>query len=218
MKLIVGLGNPGNKYVLTRHNIGFIAVDYVSDYLKLSFKEGKGDWHEFSGTYNGTGFFVIKPVTYMNNSGTAVLDFVTKHKIALEDILIVYDDFQIPLGTIRVRENGSDGGHNGISSIIYHLNTLDFPRMRIGIGGNQAPNKEQFVDFVLTNFEPDEIEKIKTLMPHYKDCILSFIGSDIRTTMNSFNKNFLESETPLSAKAGENSPGDDEVITNGKSK
>lgn len=200
MKLIVGLGNPGNKYVLTRHNIGFIAVDYVSDYLRLSFKEGKGDWYELNGTYKGTDFFVIKPVTYMNNSGVAVLDFVSKHKIALNDILIVYDDFQIPLGSIRVRENGSDGGHNGISSIIYHLNTLDFPRMRIGIGKNQTLNfknnkiKEQFVDFVLTNFEEDEIEKIKSIMPYYKDCILSFIESDIRTTMNSFNKNFLESE------------------------
>lgn len=192
MKLIVGLGNPGSQYELTRHNIGFIAIDFFAEFLQTRFKEGKGDWLESKGSLNNEDIYLLKPLTYMNKSGIAVNEFMERNEIDVKDVLIVVDDFQIPLGAIRVRKEGSDGGHNGLSSIIYHLNSDEFPRMRIGIGKNEALRKEEFIDFVLGNFEKEEIEVIKKLIPHYVDCIKSFITEGVTKTMNSFNKMFLE--------------------------
>lgn len=194
MKLIAGLGNPGKRYELTRHNIGFIATDYFAYKLNLKFKEGKGDWYEAPGKIDEVEFCLIKPTTYMNNSGIAVKEFLSKNEIPQKDILVVVDDFQIPLGAIRVRTRGSDGGHNGLESIIYHLSSIDFPRMRIGIGKEEPLTKEDYIDYVLTNFDEDEIGKIKKLLPEYYNCIYSFILGDINDTMNKFNKNFLEEQ------------------------
>ena len=112
MKLIVGLGNPGIKYSQTRHNTGFIIIDNFALYYSLKFKEGKGDWLYCGSNIGGTDYYLMKPVTFMNNSGYAVLDFVNRYGIQTEDMLVVYDDFQIPAGTIRVRPAGSDGGHS----------------------------------------------------------------------------------------------------------
>jgi len=194
LKLITGLGNPGRDYELTRHNIGFIVLDYVAYKLNLKFTPGKGQWYETYGNIEDTEFYLIKPTTYMNNSGIAVEEFLTNNEISPNNLLVVYDDFQLPLGTIRLRTKGSDGGHNGISSVIYHLNTMDFPRMRIGIGKEETIIKDEYIDFVLTQFDKDEKEKIKTLLPNYYNCILSYINEDIMETMNKFNRNFLIEE------------------------
>ena len=191
MKLIVGLGNPGSKYELTRHNIGFIIADFFAGSLNISFKAGKGDWLEAKGRIGDEDVYLLKPLTFMNNSGMAILDFMEKTGADIKDVLVIVDDFQIPLGMIRVRKDGSDGGHNGLSSIIYHLNSDEFPRMRIGIGRNEALKKEEFIDFVLGNFDKEEIENIKKLMPDYLKCIRSFITDGLTVTMNSFNRMFL---------------------------
>lgn len=193
MKLIVGLGNPGNKYELTRHNIGFQILDYIADYLGVKFKPAKGEWYGVSGIYKDCEYYLMKPTTFMNNSGEAVFDFLTSNNIPLNNILVICDDFQIPFGMIRLRTKGSDGGHNGVSSIIYRLNTMSFPRMRIGIG-KDILKKEDYVDYVLTNFGKEEIEELKEMFPIYKDCVLSFICEDIKDVMNKYNKNFLKSE------------------------
>jgi peptidyl-tRNA hydrolase, PTH1 family len=187
MKLIVGLGNPGNKYALNRHNIGFILVDYIADRENLSFKPGKGEYY-FA---EGKDFYLLKPTSYMNNSGIPVSEFMEMNEVKAEDVLIVLDDFQLPLGTIRVRPSGSDGGQNGLADIIYRLNTDEISRMRVGIGKDKPPVKDDFVNFVLENFSKEEIEVIKKLLPTYKDCIFSFINDGVLKTMNSFNKNFL---------------------------
>jgi len=134
----------------------------------------------------------MKPSTFMNASGNAVYYFLKEKKIPLSDVLVIYDDFQLPLGTIRVRANGSDGGHNGISSIIYSLETLEFPRMRIGIGSEKTVNTNEYVDFVLSRFSNEEAEKLKIMTPIYKDCILCFIEEGIFITMNKYNKNFIQ--------------------------
>lgn len=191
MKLIVGLGNPGSKYELTRHNIGFIIADFFAGSLNISFKAGKGDWLEAKGRIGDEDVYLLKPLTFMNNSGMAILEFMEKTGADIKDVLVIVDDFQIPLGMIRVRKDGSDGGHNGLSSIIYHLNSDEFPRMRIGIGRNEALKKEEFIDFVLGNFDKEEIENIKKLMPDYLKCIRSFITDGLTVTMNSFNRMFL---------------------------
>ena len=200
MKLIIGLGNPGSKYELTRHNIGFIALDFFASFLNIKFLEGKGDWLEAKGKIGSEDVYLIKPTTYMNNSGIAVAEFIERHEaelteiteeIDLKDILIVVDDFQIPIGMIRVRKNGSDGGHNGLASIIYHLESDDFPRMRIGIGKEVVPSKEEFIDFVLGIFEKEEIEILKKMMPFYIDCMKSFVTDGLTKTMNNYNKIFI---------------------------
>jgi PTH1 family peptidyl-tRNA hydrolase len=198
MKLIVGLGNPGSKYALTRHNIGFIILDYLADYLKCEFKAGKGEYYIARANYGSEELLLLKPVTYMNNSGIAVKNLLDEYtEINLNDILIVFDDFQLKLGTIRIRESGSDGGHNGISSVIYHLNSMDIPRLRAGIGTGEVLRKDEFVDFVLTNFTEPEIETIKTLLPTYKDCILSFIKEPFKNVMNQYNRHFLEEDKEI---------------------
>lgn len=191
MKLIVGLGNPGSKYELTRHNIGFIILDFFADSLSINFKAGKGDWLEAKGRIGEEDVYLLKPLTYMNNSGVAILEFMEKTGADIKDVLVIVDDFQIPLGMIRVRKGGSDGGHNGLSSIIYHLNSDEFPRMRAGIGRNEALKKDDFIDFVLGNFDKEEIEIIKKLMPEYMNCIRSFITDGLTITMNTFNKMHL---------------------------
>jgi len=191
VKLIVGLGNPGSKYELTRHNIGFIIIDFFAESLNISFKAGKGDWLEAKGIIGDEEIFLLKPLTYMNNSGIALKEFMEKIEADINEVLVIVDDFQIPLGMIRVRKDGSDGGHNGLSSIIYHLNSDEFPRMRIGIGRNEALKKDDFIDFVLGNFDKEEIEIIKKLMPEYMKCIRSFITDGLTITMNTFNKMHL---------------------------
>jgi PTH1 family peptidyl-tRNA hydrolase len=191
LKIIIGLGNPGSQYELTRHNIVYIAVDLFAELFKIKLTEGKGDWLEGKGKIGDEEVYLFKPATYMNKSGVAVREIVDKHGIDIKDILIVVDDFQIPLGTIRVRKDGSDGGHNGLENIIYHLNSDQFPRMRIGIGKDAPLKKDDFIDFVLGNFSKEEIDIIKKMIPHYNDCIKSFILNGITKTMNEFNKSFL---------------------------
>lgn len=193
MKIIAGLGNPGQKYELTRHNAGFLILDYFAHVNNLMFRPGKGDYYYAKGKIRQNEFMLVKPITYMNNSGLAVLEVIESiPEFKIEDLLVVYDDFQIPLGTIRIRTGGSDGGHNGISSIIYHLNTLDFPRMRAGTGTGEVMKKDDFVEFVLSNFSDEEMKKFKKMLPNYKDCIDSFLSNDLKIVMNNYNKNFLE--------------------------
>ncbi len=196
MKLITGLGNPGNKYASTRHNAGFIALDNLALKLGIVFRPGRGDFYIASGKYKGEEFFLLKPTTYMNNSGIAVVQFFENYFTleADKDLLVVHDDFNIPLGTLRLRQKGSDGGHNGIASIMYHLNSDEFPRMRIGIGSNDILKKDEFVDFVLSDFLPNEIGMLEKLVPVFNDCILSFLSEDLKITMNKFNRNFLPDE------------------------
>lgn len=191
MKLVVGLGNPGINYEMTRHNAGFFAVDSVLEHLNVSLKPGKGDWYGAEVKFKDELFYLMKPTTYMNRSGDAVLHISEERNIPVNDILVVYDDFRLPLGMLRVRGKGSDGGHNGISSIIYSLNSLEFPRMRIGIGNESPVTVENYTDFVLSKFQKDELEKLEILKPYFKDCILTFISEGIFNTMNRYNRNFL---------------------------
>ena len=194
MKLIAGLGNPGEKYTHTRHNIGFLILDHIARSLNLDFKIKSPVYEAGEGSLEQNEFFLLKPMTYMNRSGGAILNFMADFKSEISDLLIVVDDFNLPLGTIRVRTSGTDGGHNGIADIIEKFGTDEFPRMRIGIGPEEPLSKEEYIDFVLGNFTDSEMEIITGLMPFYQQCVESFITEDILSTMNKFNKNFLDSQ------------------------
>lgn len=192
MKLIAGLGNPGEKYLYTRHNAGFLVIDYICSSLNIKLDGLKGDSLFGTGNYEGEEFLLLKPLTYMNNSGESIAQMAERFSISARDMLVMVDDFNIPLGSIRVRAKGSDGGHNGLASITYHLNSDEYPRMRIGIGNGSVMKKEDFISFVLSNFTKEEFGLLVEMMPRYKDCALSFLKEDIKKVMNRFNKSFIE--------------------------
>ena len=161
MKLIVGLGNPGQNYHFTRHNFGFLALDFYFKVNDLTWKEKP----QFGAIWGHTGdFFFIKPQTFYNDVGTSVRAFSDYYKIPPENILVVCDDFNLPFGTIRERKNGSAGGNNGLKSVISHLGTENFPRLRLGTGNDELRKKLSDTDFVLGKFTPEEKEKLPEIL------------------------------------------------------
>lgn len=185
MYLIVGLGNPGTEYRCTRHNAGFMVVDRVAAVLNATFEPGKGDYLAATVTYKCWQVVLAKPLTFMNASGVAVEELVQHYQIALSQLLIVCDDINLPLGKLRLRARGSDGGHRGMASIIYHLKSTDFPRLRLGIGHHFE--KHQIVDYVLSEFQPHEREVLGTMIERAKDAVLSFVERGIEVAMNECN-------------------------------
>ncbi|KAB2879827.1 aminoacyl-tRNA hydrolase [bacterium] len=189
MKLIVGLGNPGSRYERTRHNAGFMVIDKLTNALGISLRAGKGEYAIGDGNHAGERVWLMKPTTYMNNSGMAVREVVQFHKLALQDILIICDDAALPVGKIRLRKSGSDGGQNGLKSVIFHLNSDQFPRLRVGIA-NDLMQKMDLADFVLSRFDASEIDTLHEMTEHAKNAALEFIQTgDIELCMNKYNSN-----------------------------
>ncbi len=185
MKLIAGLGNVGNKYTFTRHNAGFMLVDSIAINAGLTFRDNsklKCLMTKF--VNNGEEYLLIKPTTFMNLSGEAVRAVSDYYKIAVNDILIVFDDITLDIGKIRFRPNGSDGGHNGIKSVIQHLGTKDVARLKIGIGPQPSIPSEVYV---LQNFSQDELDTLKTTLSRAKDGIACYFTEGMQTAQNKFN-------------------------------
>jgi PTH1 family peptidyl-tRNA hydrolase len=182
--LIVGLGNIGEKYANTRHNVGFKILDHFASQENLIFETQKlGDVSTFK--LKGRTFVFLKPSTYMNLSGKAVVYWLTKENIPLENVLIVTDDLNLSFGSIRVKTKGSDGGHNGLKDIQEKLNTTTYNRFRFGI--SDAFNKGQQVDYVLGEWTEEENEKLKERLDTSVELIKSFGLAGINITMNTFN-------------------------------
>lgn len=183
--LIVGLGNIGDEYADTRHNIGFIAADALASSCKAVFESGRlAAVARMS--VKGRQLVVIKPTTYMNLSGKAVRYWMQKEEIPVENILVIVDDLALPLGSLRLKAKGSDGGHNGLISINEIIETTDYARLRIGIGNDFAKGHQ--VDYVLGRWTKEE-EKI--LLPRIEiivDLIKSFVLAGVNRTMNDYNK------------------------------
>ena len=187
MRAIIGLGNPGKKYVNTRHNIGYYIIDYILNQYNISLKAGKGDYYYAEHIIAGMRSAFFKPTAFMNQSGLAIVQILKYFPVKCEDLLIVYDDFNLPLGTIRFRAAGSDGGHNGIRSIIYQLKTDTFDRMRLGIGYVER----NAVEYVLSNFSKEELSQIAKILPSAYEAIECWIEQGIETTMNRYNRSFF---------------------------
>lgn len=161
MRVILGIGNPGSRYSHNRHNVGFMFLDYIAEKHSLSFVPSKSSYYFAEGKIGEAGFSLVKPSTYVNNSGIAASEIIDNYGIDLEDLLIVHDDVNLGLAELKVKVAGGDGGHNGLSSIIYHLSSNQFPRLRIGVG-NDFP-KGNMADYVLSDFDVSEDkELIKT--------------------------------------------------------
>jgi len=188
MVCLVGLGNPGAEYEGTRHNIGFEIVERIASHIRAPFKPGKGDYTFALGSFKNEEICLVKPLTYMNNSGDAVLDIRDRYDIPLERFLILCDDFQLPLGRLRLRPDGSDGGHNGLYSIIYHLKSNSFPRLRCGIASERMPaDKTQMAAYVLSPFSPAERPLVDDMIARAAEASLAFAVDGLAKTMNYYN-------------------------------
>lgn len=186
---IIGLGNPGYEYSKTRHNVGFMVVDFLQNFYSFTpWKKDKinlvshGDIHNIE-------IYLIKPQTYMNLSGIGVKYFIEKYKFFPEDLLIVQDDLDLTVGTIRIKFNGKDGGHNGIKSIIKEINTSNFYRLRIGIGKPQ--NKEEIVEYVLSNFTSEELIVIEKIIKTSPQIIETIVKEGWDKAQNLYNRKCL---------------------------
>ncbi len=184
MKLIVGLGNPGNEYDNTRHNVGFMVIDkYAKQYNITDFKT------KFNGLYakvyrNGEYFILLKPLSFMNLSGTVVKKYADFYKIKPADIFVIHDDLDLPVGKIKIKSKGSSGGHNGIKNIIMNLNTEEFPHFKIGI---DKDSKILFKDYVIGKFKKNELEKINKILDYSSNIIDDYIDYDIERVMSKYN-------------------------------
>jgi PTH1 family peptidyl-tRNA hydrolase len=186
--IIVGLGNPGPEYHGTRHNIGFAVVEALAEMLEIGFLESRGDYMIAWAEYQHSKFALVKPLTYMNNSGIAVKEIVKSYNVSLSELLVISDDFHLPLGTLRLRLNGSDGGHNGLSSIIYQLESEEFSRMRCGIASALMPqNKDEMAGFVLAPFDRQEYEVVRKVVLQARDAALEAAVNGVPHAMNRFN-------------------------------
>jgi len=182
--LIVGLGNMGPDYDNTRHNVGFEVLDAIAAEFKCSFKNDTlGDLAQFR--HKGRIIWLLKPSTFMNRSGKSVRYWMGKKKIQNENLLIVLDDTNLPLGTTRIRPKGSDGGHNGLKSIDQFLTTNQYSRLRIGIGNDYSKGGK--VNFVLGKWSATEKEQLRTIIDRALENIKSFISIGVGHTMNKFN-------------------------------
>lgn len=191
MKLIAGLGNPGATYENTRHNAGFMVVSHLAEKHSLSGKsDSKFNAIIAKGKIGTEEVIILQPLTFMNLSGRAISAVMNFYKIKKEDILVVYDDLALNLGVIRFRKSGSDGGHNGIKSIIQHLSGNDFARLKIGIG--PQPQFMPSESFVLQKFSPSENEHLKKVIPVCTDAIEDFLEKGITDTMNKYNGGKIE--------------------------
>jgi PTH1 family peptidyl-tRNA hydrolase len=186
LKAIFGIGNPGTNYRLNRHNVGVAFLDYLSNYFSNEFSPSKGDYYFFEGKIDNSPFVLIKPSTFVNLSGNVVKQVFEHYNLSNEDLLVVYDDVNLEPGSIKVKLNGGDGGHNGVHSIIYHLNDEKFPRIRIGIGKNFKPGEMAL--YVLSNFSESETETIKPAFELCKDLCIAFITGGEKRMLEVFSQ------------------------------
>lgn len=188
MFFVVGLGNPESRYSGTRHNVGFDVVDSLARRIRCSFREGRGDYMIARGSAGDTTLALVKPLTYMNESGLAVTELQDEFGVTPDQLLVVCDDFQLPLGQLRLRLRGTDGGHNGLYSIIYHLQTDEFPRLRCGIASSSMPKeKDLLADFVLGKFASAERPVVETMIEQAAQASLLAVTEGMAGAMNRFN-------------------------------
>ena len=182
--LIVGIGNIGTDYFKTRHNLGFEALDFISDHFDSKFEKKRlGEVSKF--TFKGKKIILLKPNTYVNLSGKSIRYWLNKEKINIENLMVVIDDINLPFGTIRIRTKGSDGGHNGLKNINELLDTTSYNRLRFGIGSNFTKKSQS--DYVLSKWSENESSELSKLIPIVNEVICMFVLSGVDLTMSQYN-------------------------------
>ena len=193
MKLVVGLGNPGPRYEGTRHNVGFAALDLLAKRHGLQWDAAPRGVEALSANWRGGGAIFAKPLTFMNLSGAAVVGLQQFYKIELADLLVIVDEAQLETGRVRIRPDGSAGGHNGLRSIIGSLGTGGFPRLRIGVG--RGDTRRDLADHVLARFEPDERSIVDDAIVRTADAAELFIADGVSAAMNRYNRKTEDGKT-----------------------
>jgi len=191
---LLGIGNPGIKYQNTWHNVGFIILDLLVEKLKLKYTTSKYDYVFAKGTLNNNDFLIVKPTTYVNNSGLAAKEIFKNFDIDLQDFLVICDDLNITKGEIKLKKNGGDGGHNGLYSLIYHLNSNNFPRLRFGIGNDF--DKGRMADYVLSEINFNDFELIRKNIDLSIVLLQEFISGGVSSMLNYYStiKNKIKNE------------------------
>lgn len=192
MQIIIGLGNPGSRYEDTWHNLGFAAVDAFAEKFGFTFKAGKGKYFTASGFINSQKVILVKPTTYMNLSGIAVAEVLNYFETEAKDIIVVFDDINIPFGTLRIRKSGTAGGHNGIKSVINSLDTVEFPRLRMGFRTDQIDsildkNPDVLPDLVLSKIPSVLKEDVSAMTDKSVDALHFCLTDGMERAMNKFN-------------------------------
>ena len=199
MKLIVGLGNPGSEYARSRHNAGWMIVDAFAEKFRIDIRKHEKDALTGTGRVAGGSVMVAKPLTYMNNSGDVVKLLTDGYVDSLHDLIIVTDDIDLPLGKLRIRQNGSSGTHNGMRSVVASLASESFPRLRFGVRGANYAEVGRLRDYVLDDFEDSELPVVGRSIERAGDALLLFARGDLKRAMNAFNRDpesESESEDP----------------------
>ena len=188
MKLIVGLGNPGNEYARSRHNVGWMIADAFAQKFRIRIDKHEKDAMTGVGRVAGGAVMVAKPVAYMNNSGDAVKLLADAYVESLQDLIVVYDEVDLPLGKLRIRERGSSGTHNGMRSVVASLASESFPRLRFGVRGESYSESGRLRDYVLDDFEESELPAVSRGVERAVDALVLFARGDLRRAMNEFNR------------------------------
>lgn len=186
MYLIAGLGNPGKEYETTRHNVGFMVIDRLADKLNCDVDTKKFLGFVGNGRIGAEKVILLKPQTYMNQSGESVRAAADFYKIDPDHVIVIYDDISLDMGAVRVRAQGSAGGHNGMKNIIAHLGTQAYPRVRVGIGAK--PPRMDLADYVLSHFTKAELECLQDTVKDAADAVELFINEGAQAAMNQYNK------------------------------
>ncbi len=186
MYIIAGLGNPSKEYEKTRHNAGFDTIDLLAEKLGIDLTEKKHRAYCGKGMIGTEKVLLLKPQTFMNNSGESLRDAADFYKVEPEQILVIYDDISLEPGQLRIRMKGSAGGHNGIKSIIAHLKTQDFPRIKIGVGAK--PERMDLADYVLSRFSSAEREKMEESFREGAEAVITFLKDGKDAAMNQYNR------------------------------
>jgi peptidyl-tRNA hydrolase, PTH1 family len=185
MPLIIGLGNIGSEYMGTRHNVGFDIIYHVADTLGVELKPGRGPWYCAEARFKGQNVVLLTPTTYMNNSGLAVSKALRFFDIPQSDLLVCTDDINLKTGVVRIKPGGSAGGHNGLSDIIYRLQSDQFARLRFGIGNDFARGRQ--AEYVLSGFSQNEEDIVAEGVHKAHDAVLCFVREGLTKTMNQYN-------------------------------
>lgn len=185
MFVFAGLGNMGSKYERTRHNVGFDTIDFLAVQYRINNFKSKHKSLIADGVIQGQKALLVKPQTYMNNSGEAIREIIDYYKVPHENLVVIYDDADLDIGRLRIRAKGSSGTHNGMRSILSHVKTEDFPRIRIGIG--KAPDKMGLADFVLSRFSDEERKLVNVAIENAARAAVTMVCASVEIAMSKYN-------------------------------
>jgi len=188
VRAIFSIGNPGVRYQRTRHNAGFLMLDSFAEQQSLEFRAAKGDYYFASGEIEQTPYFLIKPTTFVNLSGLAALQVLEEYNIDLNNLLVLCDDVNIETGKFRIRKDGGDGGHNGLASLVYHLNSDQFPRLRIGVGG--VSEQETMTSYVLGEFTQEQFNILFSSFKITNNLLSEFLKGGLKALLDANSKLF----------------------------